>query len=307
MSVERSAGPLRPDTVRAHREAASRAAQMMRENLAEDISLQDVADAAYISPYHFNRVFRSVAGIPPGRFLSALRIQEAKRLLLSSDLSVTDVCFEVGFNSLGTFSRRFAQLTGLPPRRLRTLAAEEGAMKVPGHSKRRKKRAPPLVQGELLAPSGFAGPVFIGLFPGPIPQGRPRACTIARVPGPFSIHHAPTGKHFLFAAAFPDGTGFLDKIVCAAALRGARLEGPLRVRQGRTSQAGQILLRPPETVDPPILLTFPLLLSEHRQRARNGHLPAPTETSSNLGEAPPEAPEASSEGKALESPGWLPE
>jgi AraC-like DNA-binding protein len=258
----------RPDTLLAHRQAVVRAVGMMKERLCEEISLQDVADAAYVSPYHFSRLFRGLAGIPPGQFLSALRIQRAKRLLLVTDLDVTDVCFEVGFNSLGTFSRRFKELTGVSPRQLRSLASRDSPMVVPERVPR-PAASPSVVEGELEVPAGFSGPVFIGLFPTPIPQGRPTACTIARSATRFRIQHAPADRQYLFAAAFPSDTRLTEQVVCDGSLLAARIDRPLRVRQGKVSRVERLKLQPPDVVDPPMLLTFPLLVSEHR--SADGH------------------------------------
>jgi AraC family transcriptional regulator len=99
-------------TAAVHGFAVERVLATMRERLDEDLTLHVMADVARLSPYHFTRVFRHVTGIPPCEFLTALRLQEAKRLLLTTGLSVTDVCFEVGYSSLGTFTTRFTHLIG---------------------------------------------------------------------------------------------------------------------------------------------------------------------------------------------------
>jgi AraC-like DNA-binding protein len=62
---------------------------------------------AHLSPYHFARTFRRITGIPPGEFLGALRLQRAKELLLTTDLFTSEVCYEVGYASFGTFTSRF--------------------------------------------------------------------------------------------------------------------------------------------------------------------------------------------------------
>ena len=82
-----------------------------------DLSLRDMADIAYLSPHHFARTFRRVTGISPGEFQCALRLQRAKRLLLTTDLSASGVCFEVGYGSLGIFTSRFTHLVGVSPGR----------------------------------------------------------------------------------------------------------------------------------------------------------------------------------------------
>ena len=112
----------REDTLAAHRRAVERVITTARERLCEPISLQDMSRVAYLSTFHFNRVFHQITGLPPAKFISAMRLDEAKRLLLNTHLSITDICFEVGYNSLSTFTRRFTQRVGLGPREFRYLA-----------------------------------------------------------------------------------------------------------------------------------------------------------------------------------------
>src|SRR5258707_14891588 len=96
-----------------HHRAVERVISAMHQRLDEDFSLEEMANLAYMSPFHFNRIFRQLTGVPPCQFMSALRLESARRLLLTTQLSVTDVCFEVGYSSLGTFIRRFTDLLGL--------------------------------------------------------------------------------------------------------------------------------------------------------------------------------------------------
>src|ERR1044072_8789445 len=110
------------DTIASHRRAVERVITTARERLCEPISLRDMSRVAYISEFHFNRVFHRITGLPPNKFISAMRLDEAKRLLLNTNLSITDICFEVGYNSLSTFTRRFTQQVGLGPREFRYLA-----------------------------------------------------------------------------------------------------------------------------------------------------------------------------------------
>src|SRR5437763_3941434 len=106
-----------------HRRAVERVIAAMRERPGEPLTLETMGKIAGLSPHHFNRVFRRVTGVPPRRFLGALRLEAAKQLLLTTPLSVTEVCFEVGYGSVGTFTTRFTQLVGVPPGELRRLAA----------------------------------------------------------------------------------------------------------------------------------------------------------------------------------------
>src|SRR6185369_1429343 len=112
----------REDTVASHRRAVERVITSARERLCEPISLRDMSRVAYLTTFHFNRVFHQITGLPPAKFISAMRLDEAKRLLLNTNLSITDISFEVGYNSLSTFTRRFTQRVGLGPREFRYLA-----------------------------------------------------------------------------------------------------------------------------------------------------------------------------------------
>src|SRR2546423_8593866 len=109
-------------TLAVQTQAVERAIQAMHTHLQEQLTLEDLAAVAYLSPSHFHRVFHRLIGIAPGEFLSALRFQAARRLLLTTSLSVTDICFEVGYSSTGSFTSRFTQLVGLSPRLLRQRA-----------------------------------------------------------------------------------------------------------------------------------------------------------------------------------------
>nr|ABS50455.1 NapR1 [Streptomyces aculeolatus] len=87
----------------------------IRERFFEPLSLDDLAQSVRVSKYHFLRVFTRVTGVTPGRFLSAVRLHEAKRLLLSTSLTVADISAQVGYSSTGSFTRRFTESVGLSP------------------------------------------------------------------------------------------------------------------------------------------------------------------------------------------------
>src|SRR5262249_21251913 len=94
-------------------------------------SVRQIARDVHISPFHFIRQFDAVFGLTPHQFRTAMRIECAKRLLVEGELSVTEVCLEVGFSSLGSFSKLFAGRVGASPsvyrRRVRTLVQVPGA------------------------------------------------------------------------------------------------------------------------------------------------------------------------------------
>jgi len=79
----------------------------------------------HLSAGHLSREFKKAYGESPYSYLMTRRIERAMRLLRLGDLSVTDVCFEVGCQSLGTFSTRFSELVGMSPSAYRQQAAED--------------------------------------------------------------------------------------------------------------------------------------------------------------------------------------
>ena len=94
---------------------------------AEPLDVEALARAEHMSGGHLSRQFRLAYGESPYSYLMTRRIERAMALLRRGDLSVTDVCFEVGCSSLGTFSTRFAELVGVPPSVYRQQAADATA------------------------------------------------------------------------------------------------------------------------------------------------------------------------------------
>src|SRR6478735_10664152 len=92
-----------------------RARDAMDRAYAEPLDVPAVAAVAHISPAHFSRSFRDVFGETPHRYLQRRRVERAMFLLRETDRSVTDVCFDVAFSSLGTFSRTFREIVGETP------------------------------------------------------------------------------------------------------------------------------------------------------------------------------------------------
>ena len=87
----------------------------MDREYTEPLDVTALARTALMSPGHFQRSFRTEFGETPYGYLMTRRIERAMTLLRRGDLSVTDVCFAVGCQSLGTFSTRFTELVGVPP------------------------------------------------------------------------------------------------------------------------------------------------------------------------------------------------
>jgi AraC-like DNA-binding protein len=93
---------------------------------AEPMDLDRIAAEAGFSKFHFARAFKAAYGETPANYLTRRRVERAKDLLRSANLTVTEVCLLVGFNSLGSFSSRFSELVGMSPRQYQRRAAERG-------------------------------------------------------------------------------------------------------------------------------------------------------------------------------------
>ena len=94
---------------------------------AQPLDVEALARDAHMSAGHFSRQFRLAYGESPYGYLMTRRIERAMALLRHGELSVTEVCFEVGCSSLGTFSTRFTELVGMPPSAYRREAAQATA------------------------------------------------------------------------------------------------------------------------------------------------------------------------------------
>ncbi len=92
-----------------------RARDLMDLRFSEPLHLDQLAAAAGFSKFHFARAFRNAYGETPAAYLSRRRVERAKDLLRSANLTVTEVCMLVGFSSLGSFSSRFSALVGMSP------------------------------------------------------------------------------------------------------------------------------------------------------------------------------------------------
>lgn len=231
--------------------AVVRVIDTMRENLGDELTIDDLARTARFSKFHFSRIFQRVTGITPGRFLSALRLQKAKQLLVSTSLNVTDISHRVGYTSVGTFSTRFSSSVGISPttyRRLGGFVPEITAKQPIGIS----SLPAAIVHGQILTTAAIpAGTIFIGLYPDRLQQGQPAAFTLVDHPGPYVLRDVPRGTWHLLVhlipydhppaampGEFPSYVGFT---------------GPIAIRTDRELRTADILLRPMSSFDPPVL------------------------------------------------------
>lgn len=270
----------RAGTLAGYHDAVEQVIPAMHERFGESLSLQEMADVAALSPHHFNRVFRKITGITPSRFLCALRLQAATQLLLTTQLSVTEVCFEVGYNSLGTFTSRFTELIGLPPSQLRDLSEEipakpdllmvygnEGtpgpttSTDTPISDSPSRDTEDICIAGRIHAPECTLDTIFVGLYPAAIPQGIPVGCALLTQPGEFHIRSVPDGRYYAFAAGFPQTDNPMSYLLPKPTnLKVGRHPKPIEVSQGKAQGHLDLILRNKRVTDPPILSALPFLL-----------------------------------------------
>ena len=95
------------------------AVELMHAHMHRDLSLEEIAASAHLSPFHFARLFKKLTGATPHAYLASLRAARAQALLAETDLPVTEVGARVGYMSSSHFARAFRQATGLSPRAYR--------------------------------------------------------------------------------------------------------------------------------------------------------------------------------------------
>lgn len=242
-------------------QAVERAITAMHDNLGEQVTVDDMARAAMFSKFHFTRVFERTTGVSPGRFLSAVRLQRAKQLLVSTDMTVADISFEVGYNSVGTFSSRFTRSVGLSPTAYRRLSGF--TPRISEHEdddgfEEDSRQPGATVEGTIRAPHGDRrGLVFVGLFPHRVPEGRPIRCTVLHRPGRYCFENVPEGTWFLLAQSVAADTEALTRETFAgneALSVGAH--GPIVIDADSTIEVADLALQPLRIVDPPVLLAL---------------------------------------------------
>lgn len=115
-----------------------RAIEFMHDNCGRELPLSEIAAAAYLSEFHFARLFKKITGATPHSFLAGLRIERARRLLAESDLSIVEVGAKVGYGSQSHFTKIFRGATGLTPQAFRRAARSTGVSEDGGTERRRE-------------------------------------------------------------------------------------------------------------------------------------------------------------------------
>lgn len=236
--------------------AVERVITLMRDNLDEQLTIDDMARVAMFSKFHFSRMFLRVTGVSPGRFLSALRLQKAKHLLVSTSFNVADISLRVGYTSVGTFSTRFTRSVGLSPTTYRRQlgVTEQIRTGISSYA----------AEAPLSTVCGIVRPaaperrdlIFAGLFRDRIPEGRPVACAVIEQPGPYLLEKVPPGMWYLLMHSVPADRP--DNRLQAVDHRDVAVAtlGPIAVRRNVVVEGADVQLKPMRRLDPPVLMAL---------------------------------------------------
>lgn len=249
--------------------AVERAAKCIWERYSEPLSLADIAKSALLSRFHLSRIFRDATGVPPCRFLSAVRIYQAKHMLLTTSMGIADIAFAVGYNSLGSFTAHFTGSVGVSPSLFRRISQDEDyGCPCPLQDPSPGQGA---IHGKISLPTGYAGArVYVGAFTTPIVQYRPASAAIIDVPADgqpsaYRLPDIPKGRWFVHAVGVADNT---DPEPWTRRISLVCRHRPVSVADHRVTIA-TISLRPIQLTDPPILLALPDLEAQMTSLTRS--------------------------------------
>jgi AraC family transcriptional regulator len=232
-----------------HRGAVERVIAMMRQELSRPLPLSDLASAGLFSRFHFHRLFRSVTAMTPARFLAALRMSEARRMLLHTSLTVAQIGSSVGYASTGTFATQFTRLVGASPLRFREL--------VQRHTDRSINQLYGAADVEVTLPAPYALMV-VDLRPAGASAADVRctaasSCALRLDPGrPEGVYEA---RVLMVDGRATPAQALVDEVP------GGCLTGTAQLRvgpSGRLDGPAAIALRPPLLTDPPLLSAMPI-------------------------------------------------
>ncbi|WNV84569.1 helix-turn-helix transcriptional regulator [Umezawaea sp. Da 62-37] len=232
------------------------AINMMWQRYDEPLTLTDLAGAALLSKFHFTRVFRMATGTSPGRFLAAVRFYRAKHLLLRTSLSITDISYRVGYNSLGTFTTRFTKSVGVAPGQYRHLARTGIGMLPPSRGPVDPAQCG-TVLGRLHIPSTDRRVrIYAAVFSSPILQGIPVSHDVVEYGGHYLLNAVPPGDWHVCAAAVEVDNFDIQPWDRRPVFFGSSTA--VAVRPGATTEV-DLTLHPTRPLDTPILLVIPEL------------------------------------------------
>lgn len=238
----------------------------MKKAINGKVTLDEWADYASVSKYRLTTLFKLLTGIPPITFHNAEKIEIAKRLLVFESMSVTDVCFEIGFESMGSFVAKFSNSVGIPPgrysREMQNTKFVQIFSALVKNSLSRQAGSDQKLKVHLKRPPEAGSSLLIAaLFDRPFPSGYPLAWRcISPFANTFSLAVPQIGYCLLASLPrFPD----LSELVnfCPVLVGRTRIEPDV--------DATSVQLRTPTLFDPPVTLAVPALFNREISQACN--------------------------------------
>lgn len=243
----------------ARKAAAAQAIDYMRQHLAEPLQLADLARVAPFSPFYFHRLFRDVTTMTPARFLAALRMAEARRLLLHTDRTVTAISRCVGYTSAATFTTQFSRLVGTTPGYFRqvTRLLDGHCCHVLAQRLHRTAAVVSRPRLTLLVPDSEPGDlVLVGLRGKGRSADVPTAWTVSAGSSAVPVVARPSSYHAQIVLVRAHSTlisALVDEEPASYLVGTAEVE---LTQRGAT--VGRILIGPPRPTDPPVLAIGPI-------------------------------------------------
>lgn len=232
------------------------------------VTLDEWACYARLGKYRLIEAFRGLTGIPPMTFHNAEKLEIAKRLLVFENMSVTDTCFEIGFESLGSFVSKFTSQVGLPPGKyaqtMQTTGIAELFLRALGAGQAGEAGATPTTRlvFERSILSGSPG-IVAAVFKRPIPSGNPKTWRFVHALSKGTTLPADV-VGFCLAASMPLRPTVAELINLKPAFIG-------RAKLAPGAKETRIEMVRPSIFDPPITLAVPALFCrETRTSAKVG-------------------------------------
>jgi AraC-like DNA-binding protein len=249
--------------------AIERAIHYMHLHIYESLSLFDIADVSAYSPFHFSRLFKQLLGISPLYYFSTLKFQKAKELLLKTDLTIQDICLDIGHQSLGTFTTAFTRRVGLSPSSFRSsfMQLEENLQLIWDIKTDEKdiiKDADSVISGTISSVKSFQkGIILIGLFSKVVPEGIPKYLKLMKQPDKFKFAGIKPGIYYLKAIVIPKNIKPMN-IYLPQDLLGAKIEKPIIINKACPKREKiELILKERKNTDRTVLVSLPLLIQKY--------------------------------------------
>jgi AraC-like DNA-binding protein len=248
-------------------QAARSFAETIRSEPSYTIQIDQFCLDRSIDYRDFLRVFKRLTGTTPVRFVQSHRIEKAKRLLARSDIAVASVCYDLGYDSVGTFTRTFSSLVGVSPKSFRLLTSRVRNWEMGWFLNELQGFMPRTdltqeISGFLSATQATAALTFVGLFDSPIPTNGPLSGAAIIGRGRFNLKVGVRERPlFVLAVSFEADATPLD-ILFPDSDRVLVASTVLSPENIKTRAPINLHLRPMSDFDPAIVYALPGLIDE---------------------------------------------